>query len=97
MRTHPARLGGNKICLQRRFYKQINTLHLDFTAREAQYRCQRESLAFRTGGGAHYQLKDRQTFGRLVYQQLLEEGDILLAAISSPVTDLVISPEGMPV
>ncbi|VTO28029.1 type VI secretion lipoprotein [Klebsiella pneumoniae] len=32
-----------------------------------------------------YQLKDRQTFDRLVYQQLLEEGDILLAPISSPV------------
>lgn len=32
-----------------------------------------------------YQLKDRQTFDRLVYQQLLEEGIFCSPPISSPV------------
>ncbi len=41
-----------------------------------------------------YQLKDRQTFDRLVYQQLLEEGDILLAADLLASRDVVIGPEG---
>lgn len=41
-----------------------------------------------------YQLKDRQTFDRLVYQQLLEEGDILLAADLLASRDVVIGPGG---
>ena len=75
MRTHPARLGGNKVCLQRRFYKKINTLHLDFTAREALNTDARENHSLSEPVVVRiYQLKDRQTFDRLVYQQLLEEG-----------------------
>lgn len=86
MRTHPARLGGNKICLQRRFYKQINTLHLDFTAREALNTDARENHSLSEPVVVRiYQLKDRQTFDRLVYQQLLEEGIFCSPRISSPV------------
>ncbi len=86
MRTHPARLGGNKVCLQRRFYKKINTLHLDFTAREALNTDARENHSLSEPVVVRiYQLKDRQTFDRLVYQQLLEEGIFCSPPISSPV------------
>lgn len=95
MRTHPARLGGNKVCLQRRFYKKINTLHLDFTAREALNTDARENHSLSEPVVVRiYQLKDRQTFDRLVYQQLLEEGDILLAADLLASRDVVIGPGG---
>ncbi len=43
---------------------------------------------------ASISFKDRQTFDRLVYQQLLEEGDILLAADLLASRDVVIGPGG---
>ncbi|HBU2242091.1 TPA: type VI secretion system lipoprotein TssJ [Klebsiella pneumoniae] len=72
---------GTKSAFNAVFYKKINTLHLDFTAREALNTDARENHSLSEPMVVRiYQLKDRQTFDRLVYQQLLEEGDILLAA-----------------
>ncbi|HHO8378243.1 TPA: type VI secretion system lipoprotein TssJ [Klebsiella pneumoniae] len=72
---------GTKSAFNAVFYKKINTLHLDFTAREALNTDARENHSLSEPVVVRiYQLKDRQTFDRLVYQQLLEEGDILLAA-----------------
>ncbi|MCS5946452.1 type VI secretion system lipoprotein TssJ [Klebsiella variicola subsp. variicola] len=86
---------GTKNAFNAVFYKQINTLHLDFTAREALNTDARENHSLSEPVVVRiYQLKDRQTFDRLVYQQLLEEGDILLAADLLASRDVVISPGG---
>ncbi len=66
---------GTKSAFNAVFYKKINTLHLDFTAREALNTDARENHSLSEPVVVRiYQLKDRQTFDRLVYQQLLEEG-----------------------
>ncbi len=89
---------GTKSAFNAVFYKKINTLHLDFTAREALNTDARENHSLSEPVVVRiYQLKDRQTFDRLVYQQLLEEGDILLAADLLASRDVVIVPEGTPV
>lgn len=86
MRAHPARLGGDQNAFNAVFYKKINTLHLDFTAREALNTDARENHSLSEPVVVRiYQLKDRQTFDRLVYQQLLEEGIFCSPPISSPV------------
>ena len=86
---------GTKTAFNAVFYKKINTLHLDFTAREALNTDARENHSLSEPVVVRiYQLKDRQTFDRLVYQQLLEEGDILLAADLLASRDVVISPGG---
>ncbi|MGX7901847.1 type VI secretion system lipoprotein TssJ, partial [Klebsiella pneumoniae] len=82
---------GTKSAFNAVFYKKINTLHLDFTAREALNTDARENHSLSEPVVVRiYQLKDRQTFDRLVYQQLLEEGDILLAADLLASRDVVI-------
>ena len=86
---------GTKSAFNAVFYKKINTLHLDFTAREALNTDARENHSLSEPVVVRiYQLKDRQTFDRLVYQQLLEEGDILLAADLLASRDVVIGPGG---
>nr|WP_237690327.1 type VI secretion system lipoprotein TssJ [Klebsiella variicola] len=86
---------GTKNAFNAVFYKKITTLHLDFTAREALNTDARENHSLSEPVVVRiYQLKDRQTFDRLVYQQLLEEGDILLAADLLASRDVVISPGG---
>ncbi len=94
MRTHPARLGGNKVCLQRRFLRKL--IRCIWTLpREALNTDARENHSLSEPVVVRiYQLKDRQTFDRLVYQQLLEEGDILLAADLLASRDVVIGPGG---
>lgn len=85
---------GTKSAFNAVFYKKINTLHLDFTAREALNTDARENHSLSEPVVVRiYQLKDRQTFDRLVYQQLLEE-DILLAADLLASRDVVIGPGG---
>lgn len=77
---------GTKSAFNAVFYKQINTLHLDFTAREALNTDARENHSLSEPVVVRiYQLKDRRTFDRLVYQQLLEEGILCSPPISSPV------------
>lgn len=77
------------------FYKKIKVLHLDFTAREALNTDARESnslsepLVVRV-----YQLKDRKTFDKAVYQQLLKDGDAILKADLLASRDVVIKPGG---
>lgn len=86
---------GTKSAFNAVFYKKINTLHLDFTAPEALNTDARENHSLSEPVVVRiYQLKDRQTFDRLVYQQLLEEGDILLAADLLASRDVVIGPGG---
>ena len=41
-----------------------------------------------------YQLKDRKTFDKMVYQQLLKEGETVLAADLLSTRDVVIKPGG---
>ncbi|MEI6928071.1 type VI secretion system lipoprotein TssJ, partial [Klebsiella pneumoniae] len=70
-------------------------LTLEFTAREAITTVARETQSLSEQVVVSiYQLKARQTFDRLVYQQLLEEGDILLAADLLASRDVVIGPGG---
>ena len=84
MRTHPARLGGDKICLQRRFYdKLIPCIWILPPAKREVPMPENHSLSEPVVVRI-YQLKDRGLSDRLVYQQLLEE-DILLAADPRPV------------
>lgn len=77
------------------FYKKIKQLHLDFTAREALNTDYRENnslsepLMIRV-----YQLKDRKTFDKTVYQQLLKDGDTLLKADLLATRDVVVKPGG---
>ena len=74
------------------FYKQIKTLHLDIRAREA--------VNHNAGGVALstviriYQLKDRKTFDKTVYQQLLKDGDTILKADLLASRDVVVKPGG---
>ncbi|RWR02613.1 type VI secretion protein [[Pantoea] beijingensis] len=86
---------GTKSVFTTVFYKQIKVLHLDFTAREALNTDARESnslsepLVIRV-----YQLKDRKTFDKTVYQQLLKEGETILKADLLASRDVVVKPGG---
>jgi type VI secretion system protein VasD len=86
---------GTKSALTAVFYKKIKVLHLDFTARETLNTDSRESnslsepLVIRV-----YQLKDRQTFDKAMYQQLLKDGDTLLKADLLTTRDVVVKPGG---
>ncbi|WP_310607484.1 type VI secretion system lipoprotein TssJ [Buttiauxella brennerae] len=77
------------------FYKQIKTLHLDFTAREALNTDARESgslsepLMIRI-----YQLRDRKAFDKAVYEQLLKSGDDALGSDLLATRDVVVKPGG---
>lgn len=58
------------------FYKQVKTLHLDVTARDELNTDERENTSLSQPVMVRvYQLRDRKTFDKLVYQQLVMEGD----------------------
>ncbi|MCE0491320.1 type VI secretion system lipoprotein TssJ [Pantoea sp. Mb-10] len=77
------------------FYTKINVLHLDFTAREALNTDFRENNSLSQPVVIRvYQLKDRKTFDRMVYEQLLREGDTQLSADLLASRDVVIKPGG---
>lgn len=77
------------------FYKKIKVLHLDFTAREALNTDSRESNSLSEPVVIRvYQLKDRKTFDKMVYQQLLKEGDTVLKADLLVTRDVVVKPGG---
>lgn len=86
---------GTKSALTSVFYKKIKTLHLDFTAREALNTDARENNSLSEPVVVRiYQLKDRKTFDKTVYQQLLKDGDTLLKADLLAARDVVIKPGG---
>lgn len=77
------------------FYKKIKVLHLDFTARQALNTDARENNSLSEPVVVRiYQLKDRKTFDKTVYQQLLREGDTILNADLLASRDIVIKPGG---
>ncbi|ROP61550.1 type VI secretion system protein VasD [Enterobacter sp. BIGb0383] len=77
------------------FYKKIKVLHLDFTARGALNTDARESSSLSESVVIRvYQLKDRKTFDKTVYQQLLKEGDTLLKDDLLASRDVVVKPGG---
>jgi type VI secretion system protein VasD len=86
---------GTKSAFSAIFYKKIKVLHLDFIAREALNTDARESnslsepLVVRV-----YQLKERKTFDKTVYQQLLKEDDTQLNADLLATRDMVVKPGG---
>lgn len=70
-------------------------LHLDFTAREALNTDARESNSLSESVVVRvYQLKDRKTFDKTVYQQLLKDGDTVLKADLLASRDVVVKPGG---
>jgi len=86
---------GTKSAFSAIFYKKIRVLHLDFTAREALNIDSRENNSLSEPVVIRvYQLKDRKTFDKTVYQQLLNEGDILLKEDLLASRDVVVKPGG---
>ncbi|AWP34269.1 type VI secretion system-associated lipoprotein [Pantoea vagans] len=86
---------GTKSAFNALFYKNINVLHLDFTAREALNTDSRESNSLSEPVVVRvYQLKDRNTFDKTVYQQLLKEGEAILQADLLASRDVVVKPGG---
>lgn len=86
---------GTKSAFTAVFYKKIKVLHLDFTAREALNTDARESNSLSESVVVRvYQLKDRKTFDKTVYQQLLKDGDRVLQADLLASRDVVVKPGG---
>lgn len=77
------------------FYQQVKALHLDFTARTALNTDAGESHALSVPVVIRvYQLKDRKTFDKMLYQQLLLEGDRALEDELLSTRDVVVTPGG---
>lgn len=86
---------GTKSAFNAVFFKKIKVLHLDFTAREALNTDSRESNSLSEPVVVHiYQLKDRKTFDKTVYQQILRDGDQILKADLLATRNVVIKPGG---
>jgi len=86
---------GTKSAFNAVFYKKIEVLHLDITAREALNTDARESNSLSVPMVVRvYQLKDRKVFDKITYQQLLNEGDTLLKADLLASRERVIKPGG---
>jgi type VI secretion system protein VasD len=86
---------GTKSAFNAVFYKKIKVLHLDFTAREALNTDARESHSLSEPVVIRvYQLKDRKTFDKTVYQQLLKDGESILQADLLASRDVVMKPGG---
>ncbi len=86
---------GTKSAFNAVFYKKIKVLHLDFTAREALNTDSRESNSLSEPVVIRvWQLKDRKTFDKTVYQQLLRDGDTILKADLLATRDVVVKPGG---
>lgn len=86
---------GTKSAFNAVFYKKIKVLHLDFTARKALNSDSRESNSLSEPVVIRvWQLKDRKTFDKTVYQQLLRDGDTILKADLLATRDVVVKPGG---
>ncbi|VUS72083.1 type VI secretion system lipoprotein TssJ [Klebsiella pasteurii] len=67
---------GTSSAMKSIFYKQVKTLHLDITARQALNTDGQENISLSQPLMVRvYQLRDRKTFDKTVYQQLLTQGD----------------------
>ncbi len=77
------------------FYKQIKTLHLDFTARESLNSDSREHNPLSQPVMVRvFQLRERKAFDRAVYQQLTgDAADVLKAELLAD-RDVVLTPGG---
>lgn len=86
---------GTKSALNSVFYKKIKILHLDFTAREALNTDSRENNSLSEPVVVRvYQLKDRKTFDKTVYQQLLQEDASILKDDMLASRNIVVKPGG---
>jgi len=86
---------GSKSAFNALFYKKIKVLHLDFTAREALNTDVHESHSLSEPVVVRiYQLKDRKTFDKTIYQQLLKDGDTILQTDMLASRDVVMTPGG---
>ncbi|MEB7923685.1 type VI secretion system lipoprotein TssJ [Atlantibacter hermannii] len=84
---------GTKSVFNSVFHKEIKHLHLDFIAREELNTDDRESRSLSEPVIVRvYQLKDRKTFDKTVYQQLLQEGDAILKEDLLASRDVVLKP-----
>ncbi|EOZ1488700.1 type VI secretion system lipoprotein TssJ [Enterobacter asburiae] len=86
---------GSKSAFNSVFYKKIKILHLDFTAREALNTDSRENNSLSEPVVVRvYQLKDRKTFDKTVYQQLLQEDASILKDDMLASRNIVVKPGG---
>lgn len=86
---------GTKSAFNAVFYKKIKVLHLDFTAREALNTDSHESNSLSEPVVVRvYQLRDRKTFDKMVYQQLLKDGENILKEDLLASRDVVVKPGG---
>lgn len=86
---------GTKSALNSVFYKKIKILHLDFTAREALNTDSRENNSLSEPVVVRvYQLKDRKTFDKTVYQQLLQDDASILKDDMLASRNIVVKPGG---
>ncbi|WP_234084107.1 type VI secretion system lipoprotein TssJ [Enterobacter quasiroggenkampii] len=86
---------GTRSAFNSVFYKKIKILHLDFTAREALNTDSRESNSLSQPVVIRvYQLKDRKTFDKTVYQQLLQDDSTILKDDMLAIRDVVVKPGG---
>ena len=77
------------------FYRQVKTLRLDFSARNALNTDNREdNSASQPVMVRVYVLKDRKTFDKTVYQQLLQDDATLLKEDLLASRDVVVKPGG---
>jgi type VI secretion system protein VasD len=84
---------GTKSAFNAVFYKKIKILHLDFTAREALNTDSRENNSLSEPVVVRvYQLKDRKTFDKTVYQQLLQDDASILKDDMLASRDVVVKP-----
>lgn len=87
---------GTKSAFNSVFYKKIKILHLDFTAREALNTDSRENNSLSEPVVVRvYQLKDRKTFDKTVYQQLLQDDASILKDDMLASRNIVVKPGGM--
>lgn len=86
---------GTSSAVNSLFYKKISVLRLDFIARKALNTAADENNA---SSGAVvvrvYQLKDNKLFDKILYQQLLKEGNTLLGNDLLASHDVVLRPGG---
>lgn len=84
---------GTSSAMKSLFYKQVKTLHLDITAREALNTDTRENTSLSEPVMVRvYQLKDRKTFDKAVYQQLANDAENVLGADLLASRSLVVKP-----
>ena len=77
------------------FYKKTKVLHLDFTARKALNTDARENNSLSEPVVIRvYQLKDRKTFDKTVYQQLLQDDASILKDDMLASRNVVVKPDG---